>query len=47
VTVKQAGKVTVTQTIVVSADGKTRTTTTKGVDAAGKPVDSVSLYERQ
>src|SRR4051794_2978583 len=47
VTVKQAGKVTVTQTIVVSADGKTRTNTTKGVDLAGKPIDAVSFYERQ
>ncbi|HUQ00569.1 MAG TPA: hypothetical protein VM093_08930 [Aeromicrobium sp.] len=47
VTVKQAGKVTVTQTIVVAADGKTRTTSTKGTDVAGKAVDAVSLYERQ
>ncbi|MEO7272603.1 MAG: hypothetical protein ABIX28_19965 [Vicinamibacterales bacterium] len=47
VAVKRAGKATVTQTIVVAADGKSRTTTTKGVDAAGKPVDAVSVYERQ
>jgi len=47
VTVKQAGKVTVTQTITVSADGKTRTNATKGVDLAGKPIDAVSFYEKQ
>jgi len=47
VTVKHGGKATVTQTMVVSADGKTRTITTKGVDAKGQPMDSVSVYERQ
>jgi hypothetical protein len=47
ITSKQGGKVTATSTIVVSADGKTRTTTTKGTDAKGKPVDVVSLYEKQ
>jgi hypothetical protein len=47
ITVKQAGKVTVTQTIVVSDDGKTRTTTTKGTNAKGEAVDAVSLYEKQ
>jgi hypothetical protein len=44
---KNGGKVTTTHTIVVSADGKTRTTTAKGTDTAGKPVDSVSYYEKQ
>jgi hypothetical protein len=44
---KLAGKVVSTQTIVVSADGKTRTTTTKGTDAKGQKVDSVSFYEKQ
>ena len=47
ITVKQAGKVTVTQTIVVSDDGKTRTTTTKGADAKGQAMDAVSFYEKQ
>ena len=47
ITVKQGGKVTVTQTIVVSDDGKTRTTTTKGTDPKGAAVDAVSFYERQ
>jgi hypothetical protein len=44
---KLAGKPTVTQTIVVSSDGKTRTTTTKGTNVKGEPVDAVSFYEKQ
>lgn len=44
---KHQGKATTTHTIVVSADGKTRTTTAKGTDKEGKPVDSVSFYEKQ
>jgi hypothetical protein len=44
---KYQGKPTTTHTIVVSPDGKTRTATAKGVDKTGKPVDSVSFYERQ
>jgi hypothetical protein len=47
ITSKSGGKVTSTHTIVVSPDGKTRTTTTKGVDAKGQPLDSVSFYEKQ
>jgi hypothetical protein len=47
ITNKMGGKVTSNQTIVIAADGKTRTTTTKGTDAKGQPVDSVSLYEKQ
>jgi hypothetical protein len=47
ITVKQGGKVTVTQTIVVSDDGKTRTTTTKGTDAKGQVIEAVAFYERQ
>ena len=46
-TSKLGGKVMTTQTIVVSADGKTRTTTTKGVDAKGQKLESVSFYEKQ
>jgi hypothetical protein len=46
-TSKMGGKVMATQTIVVSADGKTRTNTTKGTDAKGQPVDSVAFYEKQ
>lgn len=44
---KQDGKVLSTSTIVVSDDGKTRTTTIKGVDVKGRPLDIVSLYEKQ
>ena len=44
---KKAGKITVTQTSVVSADGKTRTVTTTGTDAQGRKVNNVSLYEKQ
>jgi hypothetical protein len=47
ITSKQGGKVTVTSTIVISPDGKTRTTTTKGTNVKGQPVDVVSLYEKQ
>jgi hypothetical protein len=44
---KKGGKLTTTQTSTVSSDGKTRTVTTKGVNAAGKPVSNVAVYERQ
>jgi hypothetical protein len=47
ITVKQGGKEMATQTIAVSTDGKTRTTTTKGTDAKGQKIDSVSFYEKQ
>ena len=47
ITVKQGGKETVTQTIVVAPDGKTRTTTVKGKDAKGQPIDAMSFYEKQ
>jgi hypothetical protein len=44
---KQDGKPTATTTIVVAADGKTRTATLKGKNAKGEPVDIVSFYEKQ
>jgi hypothetical protein len=44
---KKGGKVTTTQTSTVSADGKTRTVTTKGVNAAGQTVNNVAVYEKQ
>jgi hypothetical protein len=43
---KYQGKATTTHTITVSPDGKTRTSTAKGTDKNGKPVDSVSFYEK-
>jgi hypothetical protein len=46
-TYKNAGKVTTTQTSVVSADGKMRTVTSKGTDAKGGAVDSVVIYDKQ
>lgn len=44
---KKDGKVTTTQTSEVSKDGKTRTVTTKGMNAAGKKVDNVAVYDKQ
>ena len=44
---KFKGKPTTTHTITVSADGKTRTSTAKGTDKNGKPIDAVSFYEKQ
>jgi hypothetical protein len=44
---KKAGKVTTTQTSALSSDGKTRTVTTKGVNAKGQQVNNVAVYERQ
>jgi hypothetical protein len=44
---KKGGKVTTSQTSAVSKDGKTRTVTTKGVNAKGQPVNNVAVYERQ
>ena len=44
---QKAGKVTTTQDSVVSSDGKTRTVTTKGMNAAGQQVNNVTVFERQ
>jgi hypothetical protein len=44
---KKGGKVTVTQATVVSSDGKTRTTTSKGMNTLGKTVDNVTVTLRQ
>ena len=44
---KKNGKVTITATNVVSADGKTRTITQKGTDAQGRAVNTVIVYDRQ
>ena len=44
---KKSGRVTTTQTSVVSTDGKTRTNTTKGMNPAGQPVSNVAVFERQ
>jgi hypothetical protein len=44
---KKGGKVTVTQTSVVSPDGKTRTVTGKGTNAMGQAVDTISVWDKQ
>jgi hypothetical protein len=45
--VKKGGKVLFTGTIVLSADGKTRTVTTEGTDAAGKKITAIAVYDKQ
>jgi hypothetical protein len=44
---KKDGKVTVTAKVTVSADGKMLTVTQEGVDAKGKAVHSVAVYDKQ
>src|SRR6266498_2586962 len=46
-TVKKGGKVTVTGRIVTSADGKSRTVTTRGTDPQGKKFKSTAVYDKQ
>ena len=46
-TVKKDGKVTMTGKAVISADGKSRTVTVGGTNAAGKKVQSTSVYDKQ
>jgi hypothetical protein len=46
-TIKKGGKVTITGTIKVSADGKTRTVASTGADAAGKTVTNIGVYDKQ
>jgi hypothetical protein len=46
-TVKKEGKVISTGTIVVAADGKSRTVTIESTDAGGKKVKNVSVYDKQ
>ena len=43
----KSGKGVVTSKAVVSKDGKTRTLTSKGTNAEGKPVSTVAVYEKQ
>lgn len=46
-TVKKAGKVVGTGRIVVGADGKSRTVTTKGSDSADKSLNFTATYVKQ
>jgi len=43
----KGGKETTHQRNVVSADGKTRTVTTTGVDGQGKKVSNVAVYQKK
>jgi len=44
---KKDGKTVATAHIVVSADGKTRTLTMSGTNAAGKKIQVTALYDKQ
>ena len=44
---KSGGKTTITQTAVVSKDGRTLTVTSKGKSATGLVVDSTAVYDRR
>jgi hypothetical protein len=44
---KRNGEEILTQTIVVAADGRTRTVTTHAKDAKGQPIETVSFYDKQ
>lgn len=46
-TAKKAGKVVLTGTRSISADGKVLTHSTKGTDAKGIPFDDVAVYDKQ
>jgi hypothetical protein len=46
-TTKKDGKVMVTSRTVISNDGKTRTLTSKGKNAAGQDGNNVVVYDRQ
>ena len=46
-TIKKGGKVTMTGKIAVSADGKTRTVTTSGMDSMGMKMESMGVYDKQ
>src|SRR5207247_11419400 len=44
---KKGGKIILSGRIVVSADGKSRTVTTKGTNAQGKPASATAVYDKQ
>lgn len=44
---KRGGKVVQTGTYVVSKDGKTRTSTAKGINAKGEKISNVTVWEKQ
>lgn len=46
-TVKKDGKVTMSGKVVLAADGKSRTLTLNGMNAAGKKIHSTAVYDKQ
>lgn len=44
---KKGGKLRITGLNTISKDGKTKTLNSKGIDAAGKPVESTTVFDRQ
>ena len=46
-TTKKSGKMVATGTIVVSADGKTRTVTTTSADSKGMTMKNIGVYDKQ
>ncbi len=46
-TAKKGGKVTITGSVVVAADGRSRTVTTSGTDSKGKKISSTAVYDKQ
>ena len=46
-TIKKSGKVVATGTIVVSADGKTRTVSVTSADSKGMTTKNVAVYDKQ
>jgi hypothetical protein len=44
---KKGGKTTLTATITLSADGKSRTVKTKGTDSSGKKMSNTAVYDKQ
>jgi hypothetical protein len=47
ITVKKGGKVTAMAAVLLAVDGKSRTVTLKGTDAAGKKIESTAVYDKQ
>ena len=45
--VKMGGRIAARSEVRLSSDGQTMTTTTKGVDSAGRAITTITLYERQ
>jgi hypothetical protein len=46
-TITKGGKVTLSGLVVVAGDGKTRTLTTNGIDAEGRKVQRIFVYDKQ